>query len=84
MKRFVDDGGLNWVASVNERPGEDYKGRFGFVMAPDGGGAELELADVRWNSRKTAERTLRTMSTQELRKRLRSGLGRKTRSQNTA
>ena len=84
MKKFVDDGGMNWVASVNERPGEDYKGRFGFVMAPDDGGEEVDLEDVRWNSRKTAERTLRTMSTQELRKRLRSALGRKTRSQNTA
>lgn len=77
MKQFLDDGGVVWIARVNERPGEDYKGRFGFVLAPDGDGPQIELEDVRWNSRKTAERTLRTMSTVELRKRLHSALGRK-------
>jgi hypothetical protein len=77
MKRFVDDEGSVWVASVKERPGEDYKGRFGFVIAPEGGAPEVELEDVRWNSRKTAERTLRTMSSAELKRRLHSALGRK-------
>ena len=53
MRQFLDDEGLVWIASVKERPGEDYKGRFGFVMAPDGDRARrVELADVRWNSRK--------------------------------
>lgn len=79
MRQFLDDEGLVWIASVKERPGQDYKGRFGFVMAPDGEGPEVELEDVRWNSRKTAERTLRTMSTVELMKRLQSALGRKNR-----
>ena len=77
MKQFVDDEGLVWVASVKERPGEDYKGRFGFVMIPEGGGSEVELEDVRWNSLNTAERTLLTMSSKELKRRLHSALGRK-------
>ena len=77
MKQFVDDEGSVWVASVKERSGEDYKGRFGFVIAPEGGGSEVELEDVRWNSRKTAERTLRTMSSTELKRRLLSARGRK-------
>jgi hypothetical protein len=80
MRKFLDDDGSMWIASVNERSGEDYKGRFGFVMAPEGGGFTVELEDVRWNSRKTADRTLRTMSIVELTKRLRSALGRRDRS----
>lgn len=77
MKQFVDDEGLVWVASVKERPGEDYKGRFGLVMVREGGVSGVELEDVRWNSRKTAERTLRTMSSIELKRRLHSARGRK-------
>jgi hypothetical protein len=78
MRRFHDDAGTPWEAYVREREGDDYKGRFWFVMVPDGGvqGEEVELIDVRWNSKKTAERTLRTMSEWELRRRLRSALGR--------
>jgi hypothetical protein len=42
-------------------------------MAPEEGnnGSEVELEDVRWNSLKTAERTLATMSAGELKRRLR-------------
>jgi hypothetical protein len=78
MRRFRDDSGTLWVAYVKERAGDDYKGRFWFVMVPDGGAEreEVELTDVRWNSKKTAERTLGTMSDWELRRRLRSALGR--------
>ena len=78
MRKFEDDQGAIWVASVRERPGDDYKGRFSLVMTPDGSteGSTVELVDVRWNSLGTAERTLRTMSTKELRKRHRSALGR--------
>ena len=36
----------------------------------------LPLNDVRWNSAKTADRTLATMSDVELRRRLRAALGR--------
>lgn len=79
MRDFTDSAGTTWHASVQERPGTDYKGRFEFVVWPDGGSpAEdgLVLEDIRWNSGATAERTLRTMSELELRRRLRSALGR--------
>lgn len=76
MRKFQDDLGVTWVASVKERPGDDYKGRFGLIMTPDGSEEGVELADVRWNSVQTAERTLRTMSVTELRKRHRSALRR--------
>lgn len=79
MRTFQDEQGATWVASVRERPGDDYKGRYGLVMFREGENPEgdgVELSDVRWNSLMTAERTLETMSTAELRRRLRWALGR--------
>ena len=78
MRTFQDDGGTTWVATVKERVGDDYKGRFSFVILPDGGNQaqEVELEDIRWNSRRTAERTLKTMAESELKRRLRSAVGR--------
>lgn len=78
MRRFEDQDGRAWVATVIERPGHDYKGRYHFHMAPEDGdeGQGYDLVDVRWNRVKTAERTLETMSEVELRRRLRQALGR--------
>lgn len=80
MREFEDSDGNVWKATIRERPGPDYKGRFYFHLMPLGGEEEEEegvsLLDVRWNSRNTAERTLDTMSGVELRRRLRSALGR--------
>jgi hypothetical protein len=80
MREFTDAQGGRWCASAREDAtmGADYKGRFFLVLERLGGQSEeaLELADLRWNSGRTAERTIRTMSTVELRRRLRSALGR--------
>jgi len=78
MREFEDRDGNGWRATVRERPGQDYKGRFYFFMEPVDGEDEdgVALLDVRWNSLKTAERTLETMSLVELRRRLRSARGR--------
>lgn len=78
MRSFNDEQGKAWVASVREWQGEDYKGRFEFLLVPEGMEEEegIPLTDVRWNSRATAERTLQTMSVVELNRRLRSALGR--------
>ena len=79
MREFVDDRGDPWVASVAEEDGGDYKGRFYLVLedaGPDREGRSVALTDVRWNSRRTARRTLDTMSGVELRRRLRSARGR--------
>lgn len=78
MRSFQDESGQTWVASVRERPGHDYKGRYSFVFAREGDetGGPIELADVRWNSLRTAQRTLATSSDVELRRRLRSARGR--------
>lgn len=77
MREFKDSEGRSWTATVRELDGPDYKGRYVFVLHPaDDGEGEVELRDVRWNSARTAERTLETMSLGELRRRLRSAVGR--------
>jgi len=78
MREFLDSDGDAWVASVRSGGGLDFKGRHYLYFHPAGAEkAGLELFDVRWNSPETAERTLATMSGVELRRRLRSALGRR-------
>jgi len=78
MREFTDANGRAWVASTRKEEGPDYKGRLFMVLAPKDGGGDgpLELREVRWNSERTAERTLDTMSVVELRRRLRAARGR--------
>lgn len=66
------------MASVSQEPGADYKGRFYLALAraDDADGPAVSLQDVRWNSERTARRTLETMGEVELRRRLRSALAR--------
>ncbi len=82
MREFTDAQGGRWSASarLDDAKDADYKGRLFLVLEPldDGGDGALDLRDVRWNSERTAERTIATMSTVELRRRLRSALGRAT------
>lgn len=75
MRAFEDASGTGWTATVAEEDGADYKGRFYLVLESDAG-RTVSLADVRWNSARTAARTLETMSIVELRRRLRSATGR--------
>ena len=77
MRQFTDGDGRDWIATVQEEPGPDYKGRYVFALeSKEGGGSPVQLTDVRWNSERTARRTLDTMSDAELRRRLRSAFGR--------
>jgi hypothetical protein len=78
MREFTDAEGRRWRASAREEPSVDYKGRYFLALQPaDGNGEELELAEVRWNSERTAARTIATMSEVELRRRLRQARGRR-------
>lgn len=77
MRSFEDARGRTWTATVQEEPGADYKGRYYLVMAPvDASNERFALTDVRWNSPRTARRTIETMSLVELRRRLRQAVGR--------
>ncbi|HSH76435.1 MAG TPA: hypothetical protein VLA09_12175, partial [Longimicrobiales bacterium] len=75
---FTEVTGRVWNASFEREEGPDYKGRLFMVLRPVEAepGEALELKEVRWNSERTALRTLETMSEVELRRRLRSALGR--------
>ncbi len=79
MREFRDHSGHSWKASVRRHAGPDFKGRYYFYVWPADGSEEdgIALPEIRWNSEQTAERTLTTMSEVELRRRLRSALGRK-------
>ena len=77
MTEFLDEDGRAWVATVRLESGTDYKGRYYLYLHEEGGTDDgVSLLDVRWNSSLTAERALSTMSDVELRRRLRSALGR--------
>jgi hypothetical protein len=77
VREFVDQDGTVWVVSAERRPGPDFKGRFVFVARPEQGDSDpVVLDDVRWNSERTALRTLQTASPVELRRRLRWAIGR--------
>jgi len=78
VRTFRDHSGDDWVATVDCDEGTNYKGRWFFKMKPEEGDEDdaVHLTDVRWNSERTARRTLETMSEVELRRRLRSARGR--------
>lgn len=77
MREFTDSEGRTWQAFQREEPGTDYKGRFHMVLRSSADPAqEYPLEDIRWNTERTGLRTLKTMSEVELRRRLRSAVGR--------
>lgn len=69
MKTFTDEQGTTWVASAREEDTPRHHTRWYLVIE----GPEdtlFRIPEVRWQTRATAERTLRTMSDFELRRRL--------------
>jgi hypothetical protein len=77
MRSFSDEMGRGWVATAQEETTPRHHGRWHLVFHPEGAPAEaLLLPEVRWQTQETAERTIRTMSESELRRRLRIARGR--------
>jgi hypothetical protein len=71
MKSFQDETGNPWVASAREEQTPRHHGRWYLVIHPAGQPERLRpMAEVRWQSRASAQRTLATMSDFELRRRL--------------
>jgi hypothetical protein len=75
MREFADAEGRSWTATVVAEETTDYKGRYHLVMEAEDA-ERVELTDVRWNSERSANRTIDSMSVVELRRRLRSATGR--------
>ncbi len=73
MRAFVDESDREWVATALEEDTPRHHGRWYLAFHP-AGDAERVLAmdEVRWKTRETAERTIRSMSEAELRRRLRT------------
>jgi hypothetical protein len=70
MKEFADERGARWTATAREEDSPRHHTRWYLVFeGPEG--AVLETPEVRWQTRATAERTLRAMSEFELQRRLR-------------
>jgi hypothetical protein len=71
MLEFQDENGDSWVASAREELTPRHHGRWYLVFHPAGAtDSALAMPEVRWQTRATAQRTLRTMSLFELRRRL--------------
>lgn len=69
MKTFIDENGSSWVASAREEETSRHHTRW-YLIFEGSDGSVLATPEVRWQTRATAERTLRTMSDFELRRRL--------------
>lgn len=76
MKTFQDGHGEEWVATALEEATPRHHGRWYMAFRKADGGSLLPHGEVRWKTRATAERTIRTMNDAELRRRLASLLGR--------
>jgi hypothetical protein len=73
MRIFDDETGALWVATALEESTPRHHGRWYLVFHPqDEPERHLAMPEVRWMTRATAQRTLRTMSLFELRRRLRT------------
>jgi hypothetical protein len=71
MRQFADAAGAAWVASAREEHTPRHHGRWFLVFHPvDDDASIMSMPEVRWQTRATAERTLRSMSEFELRRRL--------------
>ena len=73
MRSFTDEQGREWTATAHEEDTPRHHGRWYLVFHPTGAETpSLPATDVRWQTRATAERTIRTLSEVELRRRLTS------------
>lgn len=71
MRQFKDVHGREWVATAREEQTPRHHGRFYLVFRPaDAEGPLFAMEEVRWQSRASAERTLRTMGSWELQRRI--------------
>ena len=77
MKTFEFEGGERWVATAERENTERHHGVWYLVFHREGDrAAALPVFEVRWQTEATADRTLKTMSDFELRRRLKSAIAR--------
>jgi hypothetical protein len=77
MRKFTSEDGREWVATAAEEDAPRHHGRWYMMIRPVADpDVELVLPEVRWQTPYTAERSIRTMSEFELRRRLRMATNR--------
>lgn len=77
MMKFADEAGREWIATAREEDSPRHHTRWYLVFrAADDSGPVYPMAEVRWQTAETADRTLHTMSVFELRRRLNTALER--------
>ena len=72
MRSFVDEFSAEWSAEAREEDTPRHHGRWYLVFRSADGTQELEMPEVQWQTRPSADRILRTMSEFELRRRLKT------------
>lgn len=70
MKRFIDDDGSAWIATVERENTPRHHGRFYLVFQREDGSDRMAMPEVRWGTAASGERILNTMSDFELKRRL--------------
>lgn len=71
MRKFTDERGRAWLADALEEDTPRHHGRWYLYFRPEETETpRLEMPDVRWQTLRSAERTLATMSVFDLRRRL--------------
>lgn len=75
MRTIDDEKGNIWVATAIEEVTPRHHGRWFMVFHPEGEESPvLAVPEIRWQTRESGERTIRTMSEFELRRRFDSAL----------
>ena len=72
MRSFVDVEGREWVAEAREEDTPRHHGRWYLVFRSADRSDVLPMPEVRWQTQSSADRILNTMSTFELRRRLKN------------
>ncbi|HUP88428.1 MAG TPA: hypothetical protein VM100_03725 [Longimicrobiales bacterium] len=76
MVRFKDETGKEWTAVVAHETTSRHHGTW-YMAFQDESGEQFPVPEFRWQTQATGERTLRTMSQFELRRRLNSAVSRR-------
>jgi hypothetical protein len=72
MRSFFDVEGREWVAEAREEDTPRHHGRWYLVFRSADANDVLPTPEVRWQTQSSADRILNTMSTLELRRRLKN------------
>ena len=78
MKKFQDEQGKDWVATAVREETVRHHSLWHLTFKADGSDQAYPVPEIVWQTEATADRTLKTMSDFELRRRLKQALGRHT------